>query len=427
MWIGFAIPFLIGNINALHGYYEYLPQIVTATSMSLFRNTTYLRFDLNVALTGFAYLLNRDVALGFWLFFLLSTVQRGVFGILGIQSTENLSRFANSVGPYLAHQAMGAMIVLVLSGLWMARRHLREVFRKALSNDPRVDDGDEVLSYRTAVWGLLVGLVVLAAWLWNSGFPLWIVLVFLFAVFVVFMAITRAVVEGGISVIRTPLTPADFVISGLGTPALGTSGLIGVAFTYVWSANIRIFFLPCFANALKLAEEIKGNRRRLLGAVILAIAVTLVGSIWSIMVLSYQYGGINLHSFWFVGVPRAAFTHIAPKFADPVLANLAGWGFTALGAGIMGVLTFLRYRFVWWPVHPLGFATGTFFIMNWVWFSVLLAWVFKSAILRLGGASGYTRTRPFFLGLILGQVVVSGMWLVIDYFTGKTGNVLGYF
>ena len=74
-----------------------------------------------------------------------------------------------------------------------------------------------------------------------------------------------------ISVIRTPLTPADFVISGLGTPALGASGLIGVAFTYVWAANIRIFFLPCFANALKLAEEIRGNRRRLLAAVLVGV------------------------------------------------------------------------------------------------------------------------------------------------------------
>jgi hypothetical protein len=427
MWVGFSIPFLIGSINALHGYYEFIPQIVPITTLSLFRNTTDLRFELNLALIGFAYLLNRDVALGFWLFFLLSIVQRGIFGILGIQSTENLSRFANSVGPFLAHQAMGAMIVLVLSGLWMGRRHLRDVFRKALLNDPRVDDGDEVLSYRTAVWGLLAGLVVMAAWLWSSGIPLWIVLVFLFALFIVFLAIARAVVEGGISVVRTPLTPADFVVSGLGTASLGSSGLIGVAFTYVWSANIRIFFLPCFANALKLAEEIKGSRRRLLWPVFLAIAVTLVSSIWSIMVLSYEHGGINLHSFWFIGVPQAAFTHIGPKFADPVLADPAGWGFTALGAGIMGVLTFLRYRFLWWPVHPLGFATGTFYIMNWVWSSVFLAWLFKSVILKYCGSSGYKKTRPFFLGLILGQVFMAGMWLVIDYFTGVTGNILGYF
>ena len=71
----------------------------------------------------------------------------------------------------------------------------------------------------------------MGAWLWQSGFPLWVVPVFLFGMTAIFIAITRAVAEGGISVIRTPLTPADFVISGLGTSALGASGLTGLAFT----------------------------------------------------------------------------------------------------------------------------------------------------------------------------------------------------
>ena len=135
---------------------------------------------MNLALIGFAYLLSRDVALGFWFFFLLSSLQRGVFNVLGIYSAENLSRFANLVGPHMAHQAMGAMIVLVLSGLWLGRGHLRTVFVKALRGDARIDDSAEVLSYRSAVLGLVVGLAVMIGWLWKSGIPLWIVLVFLF-------------------------------------------------------------------------------------------------------------------------------------------------------------------------------------------------------------------------------------------------------
>ena len=427
MWIGFAIPFAIGCINALHNYYEFLPQIVLYGQTYLFRTTTYLRIDLNLALLGFAFLINRDVALGFWLFFLLSTLQRGAFNVFGIQSDENLSRFANLVGPYMAHQAMGAMIVLVLAGLWMARGHLRDVLRKAWRGDADVDDSDEVLSYRTACRGLLVGLAVVCVWLWKSGFPAWVIPVFFFAMLVIFLAVTRAVVEGGVSFIRSPITPADFVISGLGTPALGASGLIGVAFTYVWAANIRIFFLACFANALRVAQEIKGSRRRLIWAVVLAIVIAMASSIWAILELSYEYGGINLHDFWFIFVPRMAFGYVAPKFADPVFADFGGWLFTGLGAALMTVLTYCRYRFVWWPIHPLGFATGTFYIMNWVWFSVFLAWLLKSFILKYSGASGYYRARPFFLGIILGHTSVAGLWLIVDYFTGMNGNVVGFF
>jgi hypothetical protein len=427
MWLGFALPFLMGNINALHNYFPFVPGLITSMDLHLFRETTYLRLDLNVALLGFAYLINRDIALGFWLFFLVSTLQRGAFSILGIQSTENLSRFANSVGPYLAHQAMGAMIVLVLSGLWMGREHLREVFRKTLKGDPKVDDSDEILSYRTAAWGLLIGLGVMGVWLWKSGLPLWIVPIFLFAAFVVFIALTRAVAEGGISVIRTPLTPADFVISGLGTTALGTSGLIGVAFTYIWSANIRVFFMPILANALKLAEEIR-DKKKVVWALVLAVLISMASSIWQLMDLAHTYGGINLYGFFFVSIPQSTvFTFITPKITDPVLADWGGWVFTGIGAALMGLLTYVRYRFVWWPIHPIGFATGTFYIMNWVWFSVFLAWSFKTIILKYGGSSMYGKSRPFFLGLIIGQIVVAGQWWIIDFFTGKFGNSVGYF
>ena len=138
----------------------------------------------------------------------------------------------------------------------MARGHLRDVLRKAFLDDSSIDDTDEMLPYRTACRGLLAGLGVVCLWLWRSGFPAWVIPIFLFAVLIIFLAVTRAVVEGGISFIRSPITPADFVISGLGTASLGSSGLIGVAFTYVWAANIRIFFLACFANALRVAQEI---------------------------------------------------------------------------------------------------------------------------------------------------------------------------
>ena len=429
MWAGFAIPFAIGVVNGLHSYFEFIPQIILFGEMPMFRDSVILRFDVNLALIGFAYLINRDVAVGFWLFFLLSFVQRGIFGMLGVSSTENLSRFANLVGPFMAHQAMGAMIVLVLAGLWMARGHLQDVFAKAFgrAGGADVDDTDEMLSYRAAVRGLLASLAVVCVWLGLSGFPWWVVPIFLFAVLVIFTAVTRAVVEGGVSFIRSPLTPADFVISGLGTPALGASGLIGVAFTYVWASNIRIFFLPCIANALKLSDEVRGERRRLLWAVIIAVLIALAGSIWSVMTLSYQYGGINLHVFWFIFVPQMAFTYIAPKFATPEFVDFAGWAFTGLGAGLMTLFTFLRYRFLWWPIHPLGFATGTFFIMNWVWFSIFIAWLLKTAILKYSGPAGFRQTRPFFLGLVLGHTAIGGVWLLIDACTGMNGNVVGFF
>ena len=429
MWIGFAVPFLVGSYNCLHDYWPMVPEIPSfggqgplSAEYWLFRGTTQIIVMLNFGLVGFAYLLSRDIALGLWLFALLAIVQRGTFAVFGIASTETLSRFANNTGPFLAHQAMGAMAVLLFSGLWMAREHLKDVFRKAFGRDDSIDDSDEVLSYRTAVFGMFGGLLIVGFWLWQSGMPWFIVPIFLFAVLVVFVTLTRAVVEGGVAVIRAPLMPADFVISGFGTSVLGGLGIASMGLTYVWASNIRIFFMPAFANALRIAEEIGHRKHRLKWAISIAVLLALGGSLWSVLVMSYKYGGVNLHGFWFIGVPSNAGTFASQFLLNPSPPNWGGWAFTGVGAVIQGLLVFARARLVWWPLHPLGFVISSFDIMTYVWFSVLISWTIKSIVLKYGGPSLYRSTRPFFLGLILGQICVAGMWLIIDFFTGMEGN-----
>jgi len=61
---------------------------------------------------------------------------------------------------------------------------------------------------------------------------------------------------------------------------------------------------------------------------------------------------------------------------------------------------------------------------NYISFSVFLAWLAKTFILKYGGPSLFQRARPFFMGLILGQFVVAGLWLIIDYLGGMTDNVI---
>ena len=60
-----------------------------------------------------------------------------------------------------------------------------------------------------------------------------------------------------------------------------------------------------------------------------------------------------------------------------------------------------------------------------MWFNVFLAWIFKSVILKYGGVRLFTNLKPFFLGLILGEAVVGGFWVVIDYFMGMQNSRLG--
>jgi len=302
MWTGFAIPFVIGSVKALHNYYDFVPDIVLVTSIPLFRGTTHQQIALSFPMVGFAFLVNLDIAFSIWFFHLVGRVQEGTFGILGIASTERLN-FASF--PVFAHQGMGAMIVLVLLGLWTARGHIRRVARKAFRGDPEVDDSDEILSYRTAVYGLVVSTFFVGVWLWRAGMALWVVPIYLFAMFLLFVGITRIVAEGGVAATRAPLIASDFITSGFGSTVLGAQTLTAMGFTYIWAADIRTFVMVSCANGLKLAQEHLGRRRRaLFGAIFLAICVSLGSSIWAVMSLSYAHGGVNLEPWFFISGPQ---------------------------------------------------------------------------------------------------------------------------
>ena len=59
-----------------------------------------------------------------------------------------------------------------------------------------------------------------------------------------------------------------------------------------------------------------------------------------------------------------------------------------------------------------------------IWFSALIAWILKAIIVRFGGVNLFQNLKPFFLGLILGEVSVSGFWGIIYPLTIERGRWL---
>ncbi|MBI4531086.1 MAG: hypothetical protein HY709_06140 [Candidatus Latescibacteria bacterium] len=424
MWVGFAIPFLIGSNTALRAYFHFWPSIPLSTSFSTFRNTVPITIWLSFPMVGFSYLINLDIAFGLWFFNLLFQVQHGVFNILGIVSTESMAYGAGPKSAILAHEGMGAIMVRVIYGLWVGRSHLKDVFGKAFGTSVGVDDADEILPYRVAVFGMIGGLLFIAVWLWRSGMPGWVVPLFVFGAFVIFVGLVRVVVESGVAeAVATTISPS-FVISGVGTPVLGSAGLVSIALTFVWCADIRSYVMASAAGGLKIGETLGRRKRPLFWAMVLAMVIGLAGSIWTIMTLAYRDGGINLNQWFFGAGNLVPFYYIADQMARQESVHGWGWATTGIGALVMGLLMWARHRFLWWPLHPLGFTIGAVWLMDVVWFSIFLAWLLKAIILKYGGARGYHVTRPFFLGLILGQFTCAGFWLIIDRITGMTDNVV---
>ena len=424
LWIGFAIPAIVQSANGLHHYFPYFPRVSLDHSIPLFRDSIHIPLRLSFQMLGFSYFVNRDIAFGLCFFYLLNTVQQGIFNIFGVQKIDPvLGAYSTYTGSIIVHQGFGAVIALVLFGLWTARRHLRDVAHKAIFAAPDIDDSREILSYRAALLVLAGSLAFMGVWLWQSGLPAWVTPIYLFFAFVLFIGITRVVAEGGLAFIFAPMIASDFVAAGLGTRTIGASGVTALAFTYVWASDILTFVMASCANGLKLAEEtIKRGRRLIFWAMLLAIFVALGSSIWAILDLGYRYGGINTDPFFFGSAARYPFDNAAARLQALDGPHWQNWVYTALGAGVMGLLLAARQHLFWWPFHPLGFPISAVF--GTMFFSVFLAWLCKGLVLRYGGPVLYLRTRPLFMGLILGQFVTAGLWYAIDYWAGESGNAV---
>jgi hypothetical protein len=52
------------------------------------------------------------------------------------------------------------------------------------------------------------------------------------------------------------------------------------------------------------------------------------------------------------------------------------------------------------------------------WFSIFIGWCGKRLLLRYGGAAAFRRARPFFIGLIVGEILSAGMWMFVGLCTG---------
>ena len=433
MWAGFLLPFFVFSTRGLHRYFNYIPYVETFTQLRFLRRTMLVRIFLSFPVIGFTYFVNLEVAFSLWFFHLLARLQSALFQVIGYEVPGRAETFTGGgigTSPGVSHQAMGAMIVLALFTLWTARGHLRQVFRTAwrgLGSPAAADDSGEMLSYRAAVLTLAGGLAVIALWLNASGMPLWITPLFIFAAFVVFLGLTRIIAEAGVGFCRAQMVAPVFSVYGLGTDAFGPAGLVSTGFTYTWAVDIRTSVMASAINGLKLVDAVGIRRTRpLLLGIVLAIVIALVGSVVTTLWLAYTHGGINLQSWFFGGMPRTVFGFVADKINNPLSTAVIWprWGFTGFGAAVMAGLMYARQHFLWWPLHYIGLPIADTWVMSWVWFGILVGWLLKLVILKYGGVTAYRAGRPFFLGLILGQITCVGAWMIIDSVTGMVGNYI---
>lgn len=311
----------------------------------------------------------------------------------------------------------------------MARDHIKEVLRKVWNSNYAIDDSRELLSYRTAVVGLLLGVAYMLAWLHGTGMSLPVAMLFLAFVLIAYLGITRLVIQAGVYYLTTPVVAQAMTMATLGTSAISAPGLVGLGLTFSFFGDVQSIFMPSAAHAVKLHDAMRIDRRGFCLAIALAVLLAFVVSTVYIIYMAYEQGASNFNSWFFrvsSGAGVRAFDYAMVRINNPTGFDPQKLTFFGIGALAMSVLTFLQYRFPWWPIHPIGLTVVSVWMIRNQAAAIFVAWAAKSLIMRFGGIGLYHRAVPFFIGLILGHFLGVGISFFVDmiFFLGNGHAIL---
>ena len=423
-WVGFCLTLSIVMWNVISYFNPTFPTIPWRFANIQFgREFPAISTRLYLMVVGFGYFINLDISLSLWVFNVLTNLEIGFFNQFGLKAgaDEEYSTAPLAIGA----QSMGAFLVVVLAGFWMARAHLRAVFRKAFYNDLSVDDSDEIVSYRTAVFGLIACAIYLVAWHWVTGMELKFIPLFLFGALVMYLGITRVIAETGLISIRAPLMPQPFGMFLMGTEILSPQTHVSIALSYSWCSDTKTTIMPALAHSVKLYDTVKGQHRNLIVPIVLAMVAGVFATFVYTIYMGYANGAANYGGIFQGGLARFPWDNLVKKSKDPFSIQWLPLMYMGIGVVITMLLMVLRYRVAWWPLHPIGFAAGPVYPVNNVIFAIFLAWAVKFLVLRIGGITAYRAGRPFFIGLILGHFMGAGISFIIDmiWFPGQGHSI----
>ena len=412
-WIGMTVPLTLLSWNYLVFVFPLLPRINLAGRwLAVARGFPSFRTRVNFFTLGFAYLANLEVLFSIWIFYLISSAEVWTLNQVGFKITGTQDAWC-SIDAASSWQSFGGLTAMVLLGLWVARGHLKEVWRGVV--DKHACQGEEILSYRGSVVGLGISILVIGLWLKAAGMSAGLAALILFGTFVVTVGVARIVSESGLIYVRAPMTPQVFAIYAIGPGNLSSQSLTTSAFSYAFLSQGKGLFMGPMMHAAKLAEQVKNRRPWFVGALFLSVVIGMVVCTWLTFLWGYDVGAYNFRDYPFSSGSKHAFNVTINKMRDTRGIDLKRLSFYGIGTLVMSILLILRYRLPWWPIHPIGFTIPLTYATRNSVFAILIAWIFKSVVLRFGGVSLYDRTRPICLGMVVGYALGVMLSFLGDY------------
>ena len=427
--IGLCIPLFVICWNAIGYFMPDFPSIpitragggVTYLHITRYIPDRYFYIGVNFFIAGFAYWTSLEVLFSIWFFYLIVCVEVGLFNRLGF--TIGAPGLWSSAHAANAWQAFGALTLMLGWNLWVGRAHLQNVWHAARTGD-RSLDAQELMSYRTAIVGFVMGLVFIVGWLNASGMDLHVILPFLVGMGILYVGIARVIAETGLVYLRGSIMPPSFALFSIGSSAIRPQSMATLAYSFAYFTDAKSLAMASAAHISWITAAVRGSKKPVAVSLAIAGLVAAATSIAFTLYLGYEHGAYNFRAFEFRTHPRI-FNYYIKQMETALPPDLKRLGFFGIGFGVMALLTALRYRFPGWPLHPLGFAIMETFAVRGTIFTIFLVWLTKLVIFKIGGINLYRRGQPFFLGILAGFVLGVAFSAIVDtvWFPGEGHSV----
>ena len=425
-WIALLGVILVRSTAALHAYFpQYVPEIPLHYNLqSIFTEEPwrYLNWHVQTAtiyftFIGITYFIQARIAFSLWAFVLI------------IQVVTVQSHMVQSEIPMAAwmDQYLGAAVAFVIGFLWIGRHHWKLVLRQTLRGERPDEPRGLYLSHRGGMILLFSGIVLMLGWLLFMGVTAWVAVTIVGFILLAHLVVARIVAETGLPFIRA-YTTFPQVYTNL-PPALLTTpdAYFAKTFTTLTGAYLtRESVLAYGMHGLQTYESTQPSHRQRMGLLLLiawALGIGFVIAAASSLYCYYTYStpisdrapplinpdGVEAWPRQHLVQPltQQAQGRYAPKAHNP-------WLHMGIGLTVTAGLQVAALGWASWPLMPIGYLICHTGYAHLAWFSIFLGWLAKVLIVKYGGARLFQQAKPFFVGIIFGEALATGLWLFIN-------------
>lgn len=376
-------------------------------------------------LLGLTYFIPTRVSFSIWCIPVIVAILQWPLNAFGDQTLS---------APAMADQQLGAAFAFLGGILWIGRHHWSVVWRSLIGKRRSHDAEGFFLRYRVASLLLIGSVIGMVIWFIILGASWWLACAIVLMILMAHLITARFVAETGMAYIRMPVN-FDQILTNLPPQILTPRGAYAYGIGhYGFMQAARESTLTFTLHGLQTVDEAGVNsqeKRRapslIFGTLFVAFIACAMASIWCYYNYAIplddldQRGVLNVYGtiFW----PRQWMVDFPTSVSEgsfPAKAHNS-WAHIATGIIVTLVLQTLTWRFSGWPLLPVGYLLCTYFYITNAAFSIFLGWLAKSLILRFGGASLFNNLKPLFIGLIFGEALSTGLWLLITMILATNG------